>query len=100
MTLSTFQKKLDNLGFETVISDNVLQAARENGANLAIEITVDSGGEVKVVKKKRSNKKTRPWKFKGTNVPIVCENLSTETFRVLVDSPDDFDLLEKEISEE
>lgn len=94
MTLSTFQIKLDSLGFETVLSDNVLQGSRERG-NLAVEVSIDSGGEVLLVKKTLSNQETRAFKFKKRSIPIVCESMDIETIRVHLDYPEDFDTIEK-----
>lgn len=97
MTLSILQKKLDNLGFETKLTNNILLASAEYGENFAVEITVDSGGGAKVVKKTRENLENDSLVFKKKKIPIVCENISTETFRVQIDSLKDFEELEKEI---
>lgn len=98
MILSTLQTRLENLGFEVVVSDNVLQAAREDGER-AIEITIDSGGGVLVVKKDKDSGKNKEFKFKGRVVPIVCEILETQTFRAQLESPSDFREIEKFLKE-
>lgn len=98
MILSTLQKKLTDLGFEAILSDSTIQAVKETG-NVAWEITVDSGGEVLLVKKSRMPSKTSNIKFKGKVVPIVSENLNIESFRVHIDSSADFSEIEKILKE-
>lgn len=89
MTLSTLQKKLNDLGFETVLADNALQAARETG-NEAVEITIDSGGGCLVIQKQKMKTKSGKLKFKGNEVTVFNEKLSTRIFRVQLESENDF----------
>ncbi len=99
MNLNNLQKSLESSGYEVVISDKVLQAAKETG-DAAVEMAVDSGGGAKIVVKRRSKEETGSWKYKGKKIPIVCEKLSTKTFRVQLESEKDLELIEKQITEE
>ncbi len=96
MTLLMLQTELSNKGFETTISDNILQASLEMG-DLALEITIDNGGEALVVKKLKTPSKNKEFKYKGQVVPIVCEIMTSEMFRVKLENVSDLEIIEKEI---
>lgn len=96
MNLENLQKVLEGSGFEVVRGDGVIQVARETG-NGAVEITIDSGGGCLVVKKQKVKVENGKLKFKGNEIPVVSEKLSTKTFRVQLESENDVTLLYSDI---
>lgn len=94
MNLKTVKMLLEGSGFETELSDNSLLAEKEQG-DTAWEVTIDTGGGLLAVKKKKTFLKNEEFVFKNKVIPIVCESVITETFRVQLENEKDFQTIEK-----
>lgn len=94
--LNEFDRALQNEGFETTLTDNVLSAEKES-AGKTVTIALDAGGGCLI---KRISHRSLPAKkilFQGKNLSVVNFSDQTAQVRIVVSHPEEINNIINEL---
>lgn len=86
MNLTTAATFLNNLSFDTSISDNVLSASKEEGRDVW-EISLDQSGQTLVTKSQKTVGKSRKLHLLGQTIPLLTEFQTVSRLRLKLSLP-------------